>query len=50
MERILLAFLKKSENCSSGIMEVTSLFLVRVRMQIEAMGQVVNFIECLLGQ
>lgn len=49
MERIILAFLKKSENRSGGIIEVTSLFHVYTQVQIEARGPAVTFRECPLG-
>lgn len=49
MERIILASLKKSENCGRGIIEVTLLFHVYTQVQIEARRQAVTFIESLLG-
>lgn len=47
---IVFASLKKSENCGSCVIEVTSLLRVRAQAQMEAREQVVRFMECLLGE
>lgn len=57
MERIISGFLKKSEDCSSGMIEVASWFRVHAQVQAEARGQAVSYrgssgigIFCVLGR